>query len=90
MELEKWANNGDFKRLLATFETRIPLRKPTGLAADDDLRNEIFYLSEGLLGIVAEMLSRSAELAVKSGEERITLEHVRAVAPENPWRPKKR
>lgn len=70
--------NQQFDEMLYNFETQIPLRHASYLF-DDPIRTELFELSQGLIGNVANLLQRAAEEAIESGEEKITLNGIRAL-----------
>jgi hypothetical protein len=56
--------------LLASFKAVLPLRPPSNLV-DPKMMRRLLALSEGLLGEIAIILTRSAEKAILSGKERI-------------------
>lgn len=72
----------DFLSLLAGFELRMPLLKASNLM-DPDLAQEIYRLTEGLVGHVADLLSELGVLAIQTGEECITTELVKSCS----WAP---
>jgi TniB protein len=67
-----WEDGPEFGRLLASFETVLPLREPSGLGLPE-MRAAILRRSEGTIGEVAALLTASAETAFLNGEERIDL-----------------
>jgi len=68
--LPRWANDDDFRRLLATFEQVLPLRYPSVLI-EASLADKIYAMSEGFLGEISRLLVDSAVAAVERGQERI-------------------
>lgn len=78
MYLPRWQEGEDFWTLLASFETMLPLAKPSGLS-QDPLASEIITLSEGTLGEVVTILSKSAAIAIRDGKEAISLKIVRSL-----------
>ncbi|MGL4610148.1 MAG: TniB family NTP-binding protein [Trueperaceae bacterium] len=83
--LPRWKNDDVFKSLLATFEERIPLRKPSGLS-EDGLAKQLHTMSEGLIGELAEIFRRAATRAVEKNQEAITkatLENIEWVSPKH-------
>ena len=78
VKLSKWRNLDQFTMLLNSFEQLLPLKKPSFL---NKLRlvEELFALTDGILGEVAYLLTEAACAAVLSGEESITLKGIRSV-----------
>lgn len=70
--LERWQPTAEFKQLLRTFETVLPLRRPSCLT-DAAIASKILTCSEGLLGEICDLLSKAALYAIKSGTECIDL-----------------
>lgn len=70
VELSRWSDDGEFRRLLESFESRLPLRQASNLQSPS-MASMIHDLGEGYLGEVAELLMRAAVVAVKTGAERI-------------------
>lgn len=73
-ELPDWTTNLEFINLLATFEKHTPLKLPSKLAAVENrnLAAKIQDKSRGRIGWIFEILEKSAEQAINTGEERIT------------------
>ena len=71
--LSKWSDDAETGRLLASFETVIPLREPSGLGLPA-LRRVIVERSEGLIGEMHQLFSSAAAYALKEGWERIERE----------------
>lgn len=76
--LPQWKLNKDFKKLLATFEKIIPLKKPSNLQSQE-LATEIYSMSSGWIGEVNELLTRAAIQVINSGEEQITLKTLKSI-----------
>ena len=68
--LPLWEEGEEFARLLASFETVLPLREPSQLAATP-LRELILRRSEGTIGEIALLLTQATATALRQGEERI-------------------
>ncbi len=68
--LPLWEDGEELARLLASFETVLPLREPSQLAATL-LRELILRRSEGTIGEIALLLTRAIAAALLQGEERI-------------------
>ncbi|MCC2606571.1 TniB family NTP-binding protein [Planctobacterium marinum] len=71
--LPRWEQNIEFKRLLLSFERMLPLRKASDLKSQT-LSKQLYAMSEGLLGELAEILSEAAIDALNDGSECITLQ----------------
>jgi hypothetical protein len=70
--LPRWEHGGEFNSLLATFEYTLPLHRASALR-DPAFATRVLAMSEGILGEIVTLITRSAELAVKTGAERIDL-----------------
>lgn len=68
--LPRWTDGKQLKRLLASFESDLPLKLPSRLA-DDKIAGGIVARSEGLLCDITRLLTGAAEIAVRKGTERI-------------------
>ncbi len=68
--LPAWEDGPEFGRLLASFETVLPLCEPSGLGAPA-MRAHVLRRSEGTIGEVAALLAAAMEAALLAGEERI-------------------
>lgn len=69
--LPKWTNDLEFKRLLASFEALIPLKKES-LLTESSMVLKLLVMSDGLIGEVARILELCSIEAIKSGQEKIT------------------
>ena len=72
-ELQPWRNDADFKRLLASFQALLPLRKRSDLSTAD-IRQEIIRRTEGITVRIVRLLEHLAIHSIHSGLEAITLE----------------
>jgi hypothetical protein len=78
--LAKWSLNAEFRDLLATFETLLPLVKPSNLATKEKTI-AIFNASHKTIGGVKKVLVKAATFALRSGEEEVTYDClIRAIA----------
>lgn len=68
--LPPWELGEEFARLLASFETVLPLREPSHLAAAP-LAELILSRSEGTIGEIALLLTQATATALRQKEERI-------------------
>lgn len=83
MILPKWKAGTEYLKLLASFESMIPLRHPSGLI-QRPLATKLLALSEGSIGELASLLERAAVRAIRTGRERIdedALDNIGWVAP---------
>jgi hypothetical protein len=70
--LPKWEYDEGFVRLLASFESILPLREPSYLAASP-LCELILRRSEGTIGEIASLLNHATRTALQNEKERICL-----------------
>lgn len=73
IELPPWRNDNDFKRLLASFQALLPLRKRSELSTVE-IRQEILRRTEGITVRIVRLLEHLAIHSIHSGVEAITLE----------------
>lgn len=79
MEIPRWRQSDDFRRLLAAFERVLPLRKPSELT-QRPIAEFVLGASAGLTGEVSRLLNEAAEHAILDRTERITLAHLEHAA----------
>jgi hypothetical protein len=70
LALQRWENDEEFLKLLASFEHMIPLKLPSHLT-DDELAMKLLVMSEGLIGELSEILIRAAVYALRNSRENI-------------------
>ena len=75
VELPPWHNDNDFRRLLASFQAILPLRKRSDLQAPD-IRQELLRRTEGITVRIVRLLEELAVEAVRSGAEEIALDRL--------------
>jgi Bacterial TniB protein len=80
--LPKWTLDHEFRKLLASFERVLPLRRPSHLYRKA-LAADLLALSEGTIGDLASVLNLATEVAIRTGREQID----RAVLRELDWEP---
>ena len=68
--LPRWEMNRAHQTLLISFERRLPLRVPSGLA-QPVLAARLLALSDGTVGELSLLLTAAATKAIRSGRERI-------------------
>lgn len=81
--LPKWEYGEEFVRLLASFESILPLREPSHLAAAP-LCELILRRSEGTIGEIASLLNHTTRTALQNKEERIFFSTLDQVAYQPP------
>jgi hypothetical protein len=69
--LPRWNANLEFLQLLTSFESTIPLPKPSRLAGEE-MAFLIFQNCQNTIGGVRDIVTAAAELALNDGQERIT------------------
>lgn len=73
MALPRWKLDKEGGMLLASFERRLPLRRPSGLKQPEILQ-KVIWMSEGLIGEIYAILKKAAIEAIRNGAEQITLD----------------
>lgn len=81
--LPKWTLDQEFRKLLASFERVLPLRRPSHLHRKA-LAADLLALSEGTIGDLASVLNLAAEAAIRTGREQIDRALLRALDWEPP------
>lgn len=76
--LPGWEPDDNFRRLLASYELILPLRKPSTLV-DEELALLIYDRTNGTIGEISMIIKRSAIEAIKAGAEQITKDIVRGL-----------
>lgn len=71
--LPHWELNADFARLMASFESLLPLENPSRLA-DKELASRILAMTGGTIGEMSMLLNKAAVYAIKKKTERIDAE----------------
>ena len=77
--LPRWELDGAFQSLLASFQLRLPLEKPSKLASKE-MAAVIHAKSEGLIGEVYDLLDRALQVALTNKEELISKELLQDLA----------
>ena len=79
-DLPTWqAKPKEFVAFLKKYETMLPLKHSSGFNEDKKLIGHIFKLGEGTLGEYVRILKYSAREAIRSGEERITIDVINKI-----------
>lgn len=78
LPLARFKDDADFQVMLAGFELLLPLRKASCLH-DEMLSTQIYQVTMGIVGEVADLLNTAAIYAIKEGIECITKQVIDAV-----------
>ncbi|MCG7501079.1 TniB family NTP-binding protein [Tenacibaculum sp. Mcav3-52] len=81
--LKRWGFNNEYKRLLLSFESKLPLKEPSHFI-EDGFAQKILALSEGLIGEISKVIELSAIYAIENNFEKVTpdmLDKIRYVPP---------
>lgn len=70
--LPRWTYGEEFNNLLASFQYTLPLHRASSLT-DPVFADRVLALSEGILGEIVTLITRSAEVAVITGTECVDL-----------------
>lgn len=70
LALPAWKMGKEFRRLLVSFESELPLRKPSNLH-DEAIAGHLHWICEGNLGNLSRLLTQCAREAILTGSERI-------------------
>ncbi|HIP22616.1 MAG TPA: transposase [Rhodobacteraceae bacterium] len=73
--LPRWENDEETGRVLASFETLLPLRECSGLG-NPELSDLIIERSDGLIGEMHQLLAQATAYVLSNGNERITAEDI--------------
>jgi len=76
VDLPEWEAGHELKCLLATYETVLPLKKPSNLA-EEELHYAILGRTNGSIGEITRLLQEAAILAIKSGDECIGIDLIK-------------
>lgn len=82
--LPLWRDGDDYRVLLATFESLLPLRGPSYLGEDDDLAMFLLAKSDGLIAELSKLIRRAAAQAIDDGSEAITLRTLKSLSFQSP------
>lgn len=72
VDLPEWEPGHELKCLLATYETILPLKKPSNLS-EEELHYAILGRTNGSIGEITRLLQEAAVMAIRSGDECITI-----------------
>jgi hypothetical protein len=71
-ELPRWQEDQGLRRFLVALERLLPLREPSQLS-DRSIAATLLRTSSGITGNMTSLITQAAEIAIRSGEERITV-----------------
>lgn len=71
--LPRWQEGDDFKKLLYNFEYVLPLKQASEIYKSE-MASKLYGLSEGVIGELARILRSAAKHAIKTKDERLTLD----------------
>ncbi len=71
--LPKWRMGSEFRQLVASFESALPLREPSGLH-EKIISSKLLAMSEGTIGELSMLLNNASIYAIKKGIERVTVD----------------
>jgi hypothetical protein len=83
MALERWKDGKEFRRLLASIETLLPLKEPSELHRPE-MAKRLVELMDGKIGELVTIVNAAAIEAIRAGKERIDMElitKVQVIAP---------
>ena len=75
--LPKWQLDREYLALLASIESTLPLKKASNLASSKKMAQKILDLTEGYIGEMFDLITLSAEYAIKNKVEQITLDTIK-------------
>lgn len=76
--LPRWTMDEDYLRLLASFEKVLPLRQPS-LLTQNHIAQKLLTMSEGFIGELSRILTKSAINAIEDNSEQITIKTLDAI-----------
>lgn len=78
VDLPEWIPGTEFRCLLATYETILPLKKPSKLS-EEEMSYAIMGRTNGSIGEITRILQEAAIRAIRSGDETITMELIKSM-----------
>ncbi len=69
----------EFAPVALAFERMLPLRRPSDFRSDETMLVALWEASQGLIGRLSHFLQDACEIAIQTGEERITPDILRKV-----------
>jgi len=78
IHLPKWKFDDEFKKLLVSIESTLPLKKAS-LLHTKKIAAMLYGMSEGIIGELMTVVQRAGVLAVKEGKEKIDEEILKSI-----------
>lgn len=78
VELPEWRPDDEFRTLLATYETILPLKKPSKLI-EEEMVYAIHERTNGTIGEITRLLQEAAILCIRSGDEQISIDLIKSM-----------
>ena len=78
INLPEWGTNDDFRRLLFSIESTLPLKEPSNLS-DPEIALAIFEKTNGTIGEIIRICQELAVETIASGKESINIELVKSI-----------
>lgn len=78
MRLDNWKPDINFAKLLASFESTLPLKEASNLHSQK-MFTRLFDMSEGMIGELARILEKSAVFALQHDKEKIDLDVLNSI-----------
>lgn len=78
-ELPRWTETDEFRSWLSGFVAMLPLKKASNVTEQATV-NFVLDHSAGVTGVIADLLRRAAETAIRNKTERIELDELRTAA----------
>jgi type II secretory pathway predicted ATPase ExeA len=85
LTLPLWVDGEEWVKFLFALEASFPLREASNIWADETMRKYLLDRAKGRLGSAVQLIQFAGIEAIKTGEERITLEILRAVKLRAGW-----
>ena len=80
LELPRWKQNNELRRFLAGYEKQLPLREPSGIADSAAMITILMRGSAGVTGVISDLLTRTAQAAIETKQERINEDLLQVIA----------
>jgi len=78
VRLEVYPDGQDFVGLVNAMVAKIPLKKQDGFLAPSAYR-KLYKYSEGVIGLLKEILIKATVEAIRDGSEKLTVNHIRPI-----------
>lgn len=78
IKLNKWNPDINFAKLIASFESTLPLKEASNLHLKEPF-NKLFDMSEGMIGELARIIQKASIFALQQNKEKIDLEVINSI-----------